>query len=76
MAAINNLSVPKSSKSGFWFKPVNTEGFWWDDLELFGFMSVMMVQTKSKLNNAELLLKLYSEQRNWKQKVLRNNKRT
>ena len=31
------------------------------------------MQTKCKLNNAELFLKPHSEQRNWKQKVLRGN---
>ena len=35
-----------------------------------------MRQTKCKLNNAELFANLYSEQRNWKQSVLRRNKRT
>ena len=48
----------------------------------FRFISVMMVQTKCKLNNTELFLKLfsletvlYSEQRNWKQKVLQRKQR-
>ena len=36
-------------------------------LELFRFISVMMVQTKCKLNNTELFLKLFHIQvRNWK----------
>ena len=48
-------------------------------LKLFRFMSVMMVQTKCKLNNSELFLKLFHIQcklRNWKQQVLRRNNRT
>ena len=39
-------------------------------------MSVMMLQTKCKLNNVELFVKLfYSKQRNWKRKVLRRKQR-
>lgn len=45
-------------------------------LKLFRFLSAGMMQTKCKLDNAELFLKLCSEQRNWKQKALRRNKRT
>ena len=39
-------------------------------------MSVLMVQTKCKLNNTELFLKTvpYSVQRNWKQQNLKNGK--
>ena len=38
---------------------MNTDGFWRDVENYSDFMSVMMVQTECKLNNAELLLKLY-----------------
>ena len=42
-------------------------------------MSIMMVQTKCKLNITELFIPQtvpYSMQRNWKQQVLRRNNRT
>ena len=39
-----------------------------NSLKLFRIISVMIIQTKCKENNAELFLKLHSEQRNWKQK--------
>ena len=49
-------------------------------LNLFRFMSVRMMPNKMQIKQrAELSLKLcsvYSEQRNWKQKVLRRNKTT
>ena len=49
-------------------------------LKLFRFMSVRMMPNKMQIKQrAELSLKLcsiYSEQRNWKQKVLRRNKTT
>ena len=35
-----------------------------NSLKLFRIISVMIIQTKCKLNNAELFLKLHSEQRN------------
>ena len=47
-----------------------------NSLKLFRIISVMIIQTKCKENNAELFLKIHSEQRNWKQKVLRGKKRT
>ena len=67
----------KSRKRWFWLA-CKHRGILVGYLKSFRFMSVMMVQTKCKLNNTELFLKLFHIQckKNWKQQVLRSNNRT
>ena len=36
-----------------------SKNIWWIVRKLFRFMNIMMMQTKCKLNNAELFLKLF-----------------